>query len=222
MNMDTFREMAGAMRSSTALGIILKFHKGGWIAGGNNTMMDDRELIAIVDRLMWGWQRWENRRPTDFRIGFVIDHYKPPKRSELEDSDTARWEPVWLLPMADEKTGEIFVFSTKSQGGKDVLAQLQEDFADHREANPQSDLMPRVALKADSYPHPQFGRVDIPIMPIVDWVTMPDNPKIAKIRPPAPSLITDASPNRDNAADDITPPASALRVRDDFDDSIPF
>jgi hypothetical protein len=41
---------------------------------------------------MLGWCKWEDKRPTDYHVGFVRDRYKPPKRSELGDDDSSRWE----------------------------------------------------------------------------------------------------------------------------------
>jgi hypothetical protein len=52
-------------------------------------------LVALVDQLMLGWCKWEDKKPVDYHVGFVRDRFKPPKRSELRDADPTRrrWRP---------------------------------------------------------------------------------------------------------------------------------
>jgi len=57
MNDNPFREMAAAMRSRTGFdGTMLLFKKEiGWKAGKDAVDMNDEELVALVDELMFGW-----------------------------------------------------------------------------------------------------------------------------------------------------------------------
>jgi hypothetical protein len=70
MGFDPFREMAAALRSRTGFeGTIMKFNKGRWTAGKDAVDMNNRELIAHVDQTMFGWCRWEDKKPVDYHVG---------------------------------------------------------------------------------------------------------------------------------------------------------
>jgi hypothetical protein len=222
MNADPFREMAAAMRGRTGFdGTMLKFSKGQWLAGKNAETMNGAELIAHVDQSMLGWCKWENKKPVDYHVGFVRDRFAPPKRSTLGESDPKDWERrdtdpwqfTFFLPLTD-RDGQLYVYSTTSRGGKDVLANLQEAFADNRQYHPEdAHKLPLVRLSADHYPHPEFGRLETPQFDILRWVEPP--PKAAKlIRPPA-----SASPVLAIAH---VPQQQSNEHRGDMDDEIPF
>jgi hypothetical protein len=215
MNDDPFRTMAAAMRSRVGFdATMLLFKKGHWLCGKDQASMNDEELIALVDQLMFGWCKWENKRPIDYHIGLVRDRFKPPKRSELGDDDSKQWERrdsdpwqfTFFLPLADPETTELYVFSTTSAGGKDALADLSELYADGRERQENAGKAPRVALQATHYVHPEFGRVEKPCLTIVDWV---DPPAIKPVRPPASlsqtigALQLEHKPRRGELDDDI-------------------
>jgi hypothetical protein len=172
MGLDPFREMAGAMRSRTGLdATMLKFSKGRWVAGKDAVDMNDRELIAHVDQTMLGWCRWEDKKPVDYRVGFVKDRFKPARRRELGDADPNRWERrdqdpwqlTFFLPLTDPNDGGFFVYSTTSRGGKDAIADLLDAYSHNREHHPQeAHKLPQVCLSGDHYNHPDFGRVEKP------------------------------------------------------------
>src|SRR5262245_54977325 len=126
-NSDPFREMAQAMRARTGFdGAILKFNKGNWIAGKDAINMNEAELIALVDRIMYGFVKWEDKRAVDFHVGFVADRFRPPKRPQLGDTDRSLWDKpsqdpwqlTFVLPMASAEDGELYFFSTSSHGGR--------------------------------------------------------------------------------------------------------
>ena len=48
--------------------------------------------IAHADQISLGWQKWEDGKPVDRRIGLVADKFVPPQRSELGDTDDRQWE----------------------------------------------------------------------------------------------------------------------------------
>jgi hypothetical protein len=245
MGIDPFREMANAMRSRTGFdGTILKFSKGCWTAGKDATDMGDKELIAHVDQLMYGWTKWEDKKPVDYHVGFVRDRYKPPRRRELGDNDPGKcerrdqdpWQLTFFLPLTDPNDGELFVYSTTSRGGKDALANLQDAFADNREHHPKdADKLPLTGLSSDHYPHPDYGRVETPELDIVRWVDAPVNMKA--IKPPAsasPFLAiehnSESQPESDSEPAFGTPQSAERTVPTkksggsfaDLDDEIPF
>lgn len=228
---DPFREMAQAMRTRTGFdGTILKFAKGNWTAGKDGIGMNDAELIALIDRLMYGFIKWEDKHAVDFHIGFIADRFKPPKRGQLGDTDRSLWDKpnqdpwqmTFVLPLTHVAEGELYFFSTSSQGGRNCLASLQEAYADHRELHPQeAHKLPRIVLAADSYNHQDYGHVDVPLLDITGWVDPPTkNPKIKAIRPPAPTTPLPAIAAAPKSAPEII--ENRETVTGHLDDDIPF
>jgi hypothetical protein len=215
--------MAAAMRSRNGFDAkMISFRKGSWSSssGKDGAGMDGAELIALVDQLMLGWTKWVDRRPADYRLGFVRDCYRPPMRGDLGDSDSAKWErrnreavDPWefgfYLPLFDAAAGQTYIYTTSTQGGRDCLADLQEAYADHTEAGKQ----PLVKLSGDRYDHRTYGEVETPKLAIVRWV---DAPEIA-IKPPAAAALTI---NRGVAGTLIE--HQAVKPAPVIDDDIPF
>jgi hypothetical protein len=242
MGLDPFREMAAAMRSRQGFdGTILKFNKGRWTAGKDQNEMNDQQLIAHVDQLMFGYCKWKDKRPVDYRVGFVRDRYKPPPRYKLGDNDPSKWEKgdtdpwqmTFFLPLTQPNSSERYIYPTTSGHGKDALANLQEAFADNRELHPEdADKLPLVSLSGDHYPHPEYGRVETPAFDIVRWVDPPVDMKV--IKPPAsatPFLAIEhnsQSPPESGSEPGIGTPQRRAPVRKsgdgfaDFEDDIPF
>jgi hypothetical protein len=120
----------------------------------------------------------------------------PPPRVELGDLDRERWKIYskgrdpwqfgWQLPLTDS-LGEVFIYSTGTQGGKAALAELQDAYADHLEAHPDeaAPRLPMVVLESDGYQHEEFGRVATPKFGVAEWVTPPATLKLPK--PPTPA-----------------------------------
>ena len=203
---DPFREMANALRSRSGFdATMLKFSKGLWLAGKDAVQMNDAELIACVDKAMFGWVRWIDKKPVDYWVGYVAERYKPPLRSQLGDNDQTKWpkkgsdplQMTFFLPLVDPNDGTLYVFSTTSKGGRDALANLQEAYADNRQFHPQdAHKLPLVNLGRDHYPHPEFGRVETPVFEIAGWVDPPANMKAVK--PPtsaSPMLVIEHTPS---------------------------
>jgi hypothetical protein len=177
--------------------------------------MNEKQLTALVDDTMFGWTKWEDKRPVDYALVRVADGLKPPKRAQLGDHDQSLWmfdKDPWqfgfYLPLADD-AGQLFVYSTSSRGGKDAIANLLEAYGDFCEQESINKL-PLVGLSSDHYPHPEYGRVGVPIFEILRWVDRPAD--IKQIKPPAsaaPLLAIDhvAEPpaEKKNALDDEIP-----------------
>jgi hypothetical protein len=230
MDVAAFRAMAAAMRSRQGFdGTLLKFEKGTWRAGKTGTEFTGAKLIAHVPELMWGWTKWEERKPSDYRVGLVREHFLPAKRAELGDLDpnfwgfrgserVDPWQFGFHLSLSDPNDGQLYVYSSGTAGGKDALANLQDAFADHVEAFPaEAEKLPLICLDAGSYLHPNYGRVAVPHLDIVGWVDPPTG--IKQIQPPAPPPAP-GSGAAELAA--IEAPIKLPNRRDEMDDSIPF
>jgi hypothetical protein len=219
MTNNPYHEMASAMRARSAFdGNLLLFKKGFWTSGKDAIDMNDQQLVALVDDTMFGWTKWEDKRPVDYAIGRVADGFKPPKRAKLGDHDQSLWsfdKDPWqfgfYLPQADD-AGQLFVYSTSSRGGKEAIANLLEAYGDFCEQEGKNKF-PLVGLSSDHYGHPEFGRVEVPIFEILAWRDRPANVK--QIKPPAAStpLLT---------IEHTAEPAAEKKKPNAFDDEIPF
>jgi len=185
--------------------------------------MNDAQLVAGVNALTVGWTKWEDRRPVDYRVGFVAEGFKPPKRTELDNREEKYWpkdgsgkpRDPWQfsmrLPLVDLESGEKYLFETASGGGRDALGNLAEAYADHRETHESDQQLPLIELNVGQYDHPSYGQVFTPQLDILKWIDPPEQGQ-KKALPSAP--MEGVTPK---------PKAEAKRGDDmDMDDGIPF
>ena len=196
MSIDPFREMAAALHSRQGFdGTMVKFSKeSGWLAGKNGESLNNIQMLALVGDMMRGVVLWLDKKPADYRVGFVRDRYQPPQRDQLGHADRRRWrrpdEDPWaatvFLPLFDVDNDQLFIYSTTSQGGRDCLANLLDAYVHNREVHPEDvNKLPLVTLTRDSYPHPKYGQIAVPLLDIERWIEPPANLK--SIIPPASS-----------------------------------
>ncbi len=177
-----YARLAGA--NSTIIGMLLKFSKGDFVVGQDNEPVEiGTKLIANMDQLLVGWQRWEDARPAEQVMGPLVEGFKPPRRDELSFNDPEEWEidessgkprDPWvyshlLLMKEPGKRGQMFTFTTNSAGGKNAMAKLSGEYGQQMREHP--DEYPIVSLNVGSYMHsnPAYGRIKFPIFEIVGW-----------------------------------------------------
>ena len=230
-----FREMAAAMRSSTGFNAAtLKYTKSKWSVGDID--FDGRELTARVDWTMVGWTKWWERKPVDYRLGYVADRFVPPARAELGNLNRDEWDIYckgrdpwvfsWILPLFDAASGEAFLWSTDSRGGRDAIANLLTAYADRVEANPEEKkTLPIVELATGGYAHAQFGFVHTPELNILDWaepapISRPQLPAPATTKPTTPLLPSLEAPEAPETSEAASKQADGRHLP--FDDALPF
>jgi hypothetical protein len=179
-----FIEYGRSASTGTIIGMLLKFSKGDFVVGQDNDPVElGTKLIANMDQLLVGWQRWEDARPAEQVMGPLVDGFKPPRRDELSFNDPTEWEidestgkprDPWvyshlLLMKEPGKRGQLFTFTTNSAGGKNAMAKLSGEYGQQMREHP--DEYPIVSLGVGSYMHsnPAYGRIKFPIFEIVGW-----------------------------------------------------
>jgi hypothetical protein len=230
---DPFAAYAVAVRSHTLDGLLLKFAKGDWLAGPDGDLVEEgTQLVAIMSEFKLGWQKWEDHKPVDDRLGRLVDHYTPPPRNTLGDTDQVNWEEgddgkkkdpwqrVNQLPLIARQAKTIYTFVTSTRGGIDAVAALCEDYA--ARANP--GRYPIVALGVDSYLHSNrsYGRVKIPTFEVIEYVdaVRPDRALVIS-RGASPSSMAEIEAPRPPEPSKEKPKAPAWEP-DDMNDPIPF
>jgi hypothetical protein len=177
---NVFAQYADAASPKNIVGKLLKFAKGDWIAGeGSEELKDGTTLTADMSQLWVGWTRWEDNKPVEHRLGRIVDNFRPPQRRDLGCLDKADWpadergeaRDPWqfgnYLVLKNAETGEYFTFTTGTRGGLNTIADLCRHYA--RDVKQHPDCFPIVALRSDSYNHPNkaFGRIKIPVLAVV-------------------------------------------------------
>ncbi|MAE44361.1 MAG: hypothetical protein CMF63_05170 [Magnetovibrio sp.] len=162
---------------------IIKFRKGRFFYGQDDIEIPlGTRLIANMPGAKVGWVRWWDGRPTDEVMVLVGDGVAPPRRNELGDDDRGLWETddrgdpkdPWQftnhLPLKGPETGEEFLFATSTRGGIGAIGAFAKDYGTAYRQKP--GKLPVIELRASDYAHPNkaYGRVDVPVFDLVDWV----------------------------------------------------
>lgn len=172
-------------------GDFLKFSKGEWLKGqnGDEVALGTR-LAANMAELSIGWIRWNDGKPAERRMGLLAHGFKPESREALGHDDQSQWDtdqdgkPIdpWTftneLPVADPTTGEQMTFSASSKGGIGCIGNLCKAYG--KEYRQREGLVPIIELSRDSYMHPVYKKLYVPVLPIVDWVENGSVPEPAK------------------------------------------
>jgi hypothetical protein len=177
-----FSEYGEAATHKNIVGELLKFSKGDWMYGQDNTDVPaGTQYIANMDELLIGWIRWEENKPTDHIMGKVSAGYQPPRRNELGDTEQNEWEvddsgkprDPWQLSnymlVKGKADGELYTFTTGSKGGRDAIGDLCKNYGSLMSQHPKD--YPVIAIGVRSYEHPNrsYGRIKTPEFKIVGW-----------------------------------------------------
>ena len=179
-NINYFAQYAEAASANQIEGKLLKFSKGDWTYGVDGLELPAGiRLVALMNTLTIGWQRWFGGKPTDTRFGLVANGYQPPNRQELGDQDSSLWEAdangdardpwafVNRLVLIHPDDSAVFTFSTSSRGGINAIGELCKKYS---RAVP--GKYPLVSLEVGSYSHSDrsIGKVKFPTFNVVEYV----------------------------------------------------
>jgi hypothetical protein len=183
-----YGESAGT--TSYIVGDLLKFSKGDWLYGQNNQeLADGTKLVAVMDTLAVGWQRWKNQRPVEHRMGLLVDGFVPPPREELGDTDEGLWDrddnneardpfqyTNYLQFVDPNNRDTVYTFTTSSKGGLSAVAKLCREYGRATEKEGREEQLPLVVLSTGSYAHRDrsLGRIKFPVLTIIGWVNKAD------------------------------------------------
>ena len=80
------------------------------------------------------------------------------------------WQFTNHLPLKGPETGDEFLFATSTRGGIGAIGAFAKAYGTVYRQNP--GKLPVVELQASDYAHPNkaYGRVDVPVFDLVDWV----------------------------------------------------
>jgi hypothetical protein len=246
---DPFTAYGEATKAKNLIvGSMLQFSNGDYIVNKNPVTAEiaDIEFIANMDWMLTGWVHWAKKKPIAHVMVRIGSGLRPCRRAALGDMDETLWEkdgkgdPVkpWqystYLPLV-ARTGEAYTFLTSSRGGIDATGELAARYGEHRKHNP--DVFPLIKLAPATYPHPDYGRVDIPkivpagYLPKAKFYEALQEAGISTSPPPDSTdtrdrddgvVIEDSEPKPPLASPTTTKAKADDDLNDDPNDEIPF
>jgi hypothetical protein len=149
--------VADLLLPSEIEGTRLKYRKGDWEDANGKLIALETHMVAHMDTFAVGHKRWENSRPTGSSMARLSAGQLPRPRHELGDLDQSKWElddcgkpkdpwsPTATIVLVNEKTGQVFTFSTNSRGGITALLKLTKAYG-RSKANPHTGQSSASAL----------------------------------------------------------------------------
>jgi hypothetical protein len=179
----------GALTSLAALGAalnsvegrsglpMLQFKRDGsgtWLYGQRRTAVEDGSSWAVNPKTFkYGYICFDNANKPAERL--VPVSLPMPLITELPDTGF-KWQEQWAVNMKcvdGADAGTEVVFKSSTDGGVKAVAGLIEAVRDRLNGSQHGDnVVPIVRLEKDSYLHPQFGKVWVPLLTIVDWMSL--------------------------------------------------
>jgi hypothetical protein len=168
--------------TTTFVGKLLKFSKGDYTAGkDDDEVAIGTHMVVNMLTLTTGWMKWVDNRPTEQRMGLLVEGFQPPQRSELGDLDEEAWplddkgkaQDPWRftnnIVMADAESGEVYTFTTASRGGLNAIGLLCKGYGECQHLHPEE--WPLIELNVGSYQHSNraYGRIKYPILDMIGW-----------------------------------------------------
>jgi hypothetical protein len=165
--------------ANTLKGDLLKFQKGVWTRGQNDTVVKAGTTFTVdMNEILVGWQRWRDRKVTAANLGSIASGFRPPQRHTLGDEDKAQWETdnngkpqdPWQLTTVvymQDDDGDDVTFSTASYGGRNAVTDLCKQYATEMGSHVGDN--PIVEIGADSYKHKEYGLTHVPTLKIIGW-----------------------------------------------------
>lgn len=181
----------------------LKLAKSGlWCYGAEEIEVEDGSTWAVnPNSLSTGYAAWGDSELLGEEMALVID--APVDRNHLEDVGAA-WKPqvgCQLACLDGEDEGTNVLYKTTSLGGQKAFKALLDAVLLRAKAG-ETDLVPVVKLKVDSYKHKKYGKVFTPVLDIVGWESIDGAPagKIEASEPGPEPAATEPEPEPEQPA----------------------
>jgi hypothetical protein len=153
------------------------------MSGDGQAISDATRYIALIPEMWNGYIKFNGEGEQPTRVGGLpYDGYEMPLRESLGDLDPNEW-PIglnekpsdpWLhqvlIPLQNAETKEIVTFGTTSVTGRTAVGALLRSYNRMRRSNP--DEVPIIQLRASSYEHRTYGKVNIPSFVICGRTTL--------------------------------------------------
>jgi hypothetical protein len=173
---------------------LVKFKKGKYYVG-DDVVAPTHEFVAHVTQWTKGYVKFVDGKLIERQQGKVCDGYVLPERASLGDNDQNEWpiedgrpKDPWveqsMFPLEDTESGELFVFTTSSVGGRIAISDLAKEWT-RRLKRQKSRACPIVTLASVDMKTAKYGAVARPHFRIVGWDDQASNSDAVEITPPS-------------------------------------
>jgi hypothetical protein len=156
---------------------------GGYkVTSDESFLKEDTQVVVVYPQIQAGWIKFNGKgNPPDREMGPIFSGFVPPDRSTLGDQDETKWEKgldgkpqnPWqfqlMVPMQVVETGELLIFSTRTNTGKRAVDNLIEQCERMQQREP--DFYPIIKLGIGGFQHRDER---------VGWVKTPALPRVGK------------------------------------------
>jgi hypothetical protein len=172
----TFKMVDTSSVSNRSIHPLMQFKSregGTWAFGQRRTIPEPDSLWAINPAsFQWGWVCWRDGKV----IGEKLVSISEPLPDVTKLSDTGfPWQQEMAVNMkcvSGVDAGTEVVFKTNTEGGRAEISQIIDAVRHRFDEQHEGKVSPIVKLESSSYPHPQYGKTWIPVMPITDWMLL--------------------------------------------------
>jgi hypothetical protein len=182
-------------------------NNGTWVFGQRRAIVEDGSRWAVnPTTFKWGYVSFDNdNKPTERLVSVA---QPKPDKTQLPDVGFP-WQEQWgvnLKCIDGIDAGTEVVFKISTVGGVQAVAGLIDVVRDRlNDGQHGGKVAPIVCLTKDSYQNPQYGKIAVPILTVVDWMTL-DGPAPAPKpaseppKPPAAAEQAASAPRRRRVA----------------------
>jgi hypothetical protein len=169
---------AYAGRSGLPMLLFKREGSGTYVFGQNKTVVEDGSLWAPNPlSFKWGYICFSNDSKAHEHL--VPVNRPKPEVTELPDRGSP-WQEQMTVNMkclSGADAGVEVVFKTATDGGIKAVVGLIDEVRDRLNGGEHDgNVVPKVRLAKDSYPHPQYGRIWKPVFAIDGWMPLSGPP----------------------------------------------
>lgn len=142
--------------------------QGKWVYGPNNEPVEKGSQWAVnIASLSRGWVCWDDGELLGQAMASVQAE-RLPQPPPIDGIPFVEQFGLELTCISGANEGELVLYKNNSTGFKrawdKLLAEIQSRWAGDRQY-----FWPVVELKEESYPHPKYGQIFNPLMPVAAW-----------------------------------------------------
>lgn len=166
----------------------LKFIKGEWVIGREQDTFPENgfEAVPNLPEIQFGWVCWKDRQLID-EVWVGLGEELPDKATLTEHGPYTQQNDGWqknvkfqmnILPAMGVEGNILAQFTGSSGGAQRAVGEMIKSWVQEMRTGKHNDEVPVVRFTAGSYRHKEYGKIPVPLMDIVRWITPDDQPPV--------------------------------------------